>query len=105
VLSGGKSVAWTGKYIYSDLCRATVDLIFPRIEAQWITAKKDWREAKKRHKMQHNAESHVSAAPVSEKMPSEDSCTYEKAMDEMRCILFLHGGGCSCYFGLRFTIY
>ncbi|KXN87458.1 AB hydrolase superfamily protein C4A8.06c [Leucoagaricus sp. SymC.cos] len=70
------------------------------VDAQWITAKKDWREAKRRRKMceaqsSHNATASPGLEPQSE--PSNDDGTYEKHMDEMRCILYLHGGG--YYFG------
>ena len=88
-------MVWMGKEKYTYSPRVIVDMIFPRIEAQWITAKKDWREAKKRHKMQHNAEPNVSTAPIRENTPPEESQGYEKAMDQMRCILYLHGGECS----------
>ncbi|KAF8629564.1 hypothetical protein AX15_003377 [Amanita polypyramis BW_CC] len=62
------------------------------IEAQWITAKKDWREAKKRCELQRKAE--ADGIEVSNNGGSaEDSLKYEEAMDDMRCILYLHGGG------------
>ncbi|KAK0241337.1 hypothetical protein EDD85DRAFT_818487 [Armillaria nabsnona] len=62
------------------------------VDGQWITAKKDWREAKRRYKMQQK--SRPDADPVQE---SGESATYDKDMDEMRCIFYLHGGG--YYFG------
>ncbi|KAF8070704.1 hypothetical protein FPV67DRAFT_1038167 [Lyophyllum atratum] len=69
------------------------------VDAQWITAKKDWQEAKRRHKMQEKAnvtEPIPSSADTStEKIPS--SGTYQKYMDDMPCILYSHGGG--YYFG------
>ncbi|KAH6914019.1 lipase/esterase [Coprinopsis sp. MPI-PUGE-AT-0042] len=58
------------------------------VDAQWIVAKKDWREAKRRHKQRGEA------YPASN--PNEEG-TYVKDMDAMRCILYLHGGG--YYFG------
>ncbi|KAK2463097.1 hypothetical protein APHAL10511_004752 [Amanita phalloides] len=63
------------------------------IEAQWITAKKDWREAKKRYKMhQRKTEANGTEGPnISTESP--DEFTYEEAMDDMRCILYIHGGG------------
>lgn len=57
------------------------------VDGQWITAKKDWREAKRRYKMQQK--SRPDADPVQE---SGESATYDKDMDEMRCIFYLHGG-------------
>ncbi|KAG7449721.1 alpha/beta-hydrolase [Guyanagaster necrorhizus] len=62
------------------------------VDCQWITAKKDWREAKRRYKMQQKTKSDVD--PVQE---TGEATTYDKDMDEMRCILYLHGGG--YYFG------
>ncbi|KAG7091172.1 hypothetical protein E1B28_010224 [Marasmius oreades] len=61
------------------------------VDAQWITAKKDWQEHKRRYKMQDRA------ARENEAYSAVDSGTYEKDMDEMRCILYSHGGG--YYFG------
>ncbi|KAJ6593444.1 hypothetical protein B0H19DRAFT_1090334 [Mycena capillaripes] len=63
------------------------------VDAQWITAKKDWQEAKRRYKMQNKSQT-VAEAPVD---PAADSAPYEEHMDEMRCILYAHGGG--YYFG------
>ncbi|RDB24709.1 AB hydrolase superfamily protein C4A8.06c [Hypsizygus marmoreus] len=65
------------------------------IDAQWITAKKDWREAKRRHKMHQKAKETIGVPLSDEKV--FDSGVYEKDMDELRCILYSHGGG--YYFG------
>ncbi|KAJ6497643.1 hypothetical protein C8R45DRAFT_983709 [Mycena sanguinolenta] len=65
----------------------------PGVDAQWITAKKDWQEAKRRYKMQNKSKT-PAQAPVD---PEADSEAYEEHMDEMRCILYCHGGG--YYFG------
>ncbi|KAF8633454.1 hypothetical protein AX17_004623 [Amanita inopinata Kibby_2008] len=68
------------------------------VEAEWIVAKKDWREAKKRQKMQqNNPEAGTTASPSDAPGALGDSEEYDKAMDEMRCILYFHGGG--YYFG------
>ncbi|KAH7909353.1 hypothetical protein BJ138DRAFT_1010974 [Hygrophoropsis aurantiaca] len=75
------------------------------IDAEWITAKKDWREAKKRWKAQEQQKNmpsmnFSSAIPQeSEDRPSSSGSTgvYNEEMDEMRCILYAHGGG--YYFG------
>ncbi|KAF7315080.1 Abhydrolase-3 domain-containing protein [Mycena indigotica] len=56
------------------------------IDGQWITAKKDWQEAKRRHKQQNE-----------QPQPAPDDEHYEKRMDDLRCILYAHGGG--YYFG------
>ncbi|KAF9464961.1 hypothetical protein BDZ94DRAFT_1254956 [Collybia nuda] len=65
------------------------------VDAQWITAKKDWQDAKRRYKMQ---EKHgANEFPIDPPPTMNDSGTYEKEMDGMRCILYSHGGG--YYFG------
>ncbi|KAF8178667.1 hypothetical protein K438DRAFT_1844188 [Mycena galopus ATCC 62051] len=66
----------------------------PGVDAQWVTAKKDWEEAKRRYKMQ-NKYKMPAEVPVVD--PAADSAPYEEHMDEMRCILYSHGGG--YYFG------
>lgn len=67
-------------------------LYFVSVDAQWITAKKDWREAKKRHKM-HQSQVPNSGPDGPVQPPNGNiSDTYEKHMDEMRCILYIHGG-------------
>ncbi|TFK44941.1 hypothetical protein BDQ12DRAFT_641990 [Crucibulum laeve] len=77
------------------------------VDGQWITAKKDWREAKRRYKMQQQQKGTNSTRPSEATKEKEvDPGCYEKDMDEMRCILYLHGGG--YYFGSvdqeRYTI-
>ncbi len=68
------------------------------VDAQWITAKKDWREAKKRYKMHQNQMSDAEPGSFrSSEQPARTlngnmSGTYEKHMDEMRCVLYIHGG-------------
>ena len=72
-----------------------------RIDAEWITAKKDWHEAKRRHKAREKGRPSTSDGPKSQ--PSMDpsggggvrqdaSENYQPEMDEMRCILYAHGG-------------
>lgn len=60
--------------------------------------KNDWQEAKKRHKMQQDkARMGVDAPTISaseseqRSRPDSDNA-YDKDMDAMRCILYLHGG-------------
>ncbi|TFY61715.1 hypothetical protein EVJ58_g4334 [Rhodofomes roseus] len=69
------------------------------VDAEWITMKKDWQEAKKRSKAQRKGTRSRSRPPVSgETHADEDKpATYEPEMDKMRCILYAHGGG--YYFG------
>jgi hypothetical protein len=78
-----------------------------RIDAQWIVAKKDWREAKKRCKEQEKqrdnttpdrtASASTSNHDITGEEPNEsESGTYQQDMDEMRCILYAHGGEPAC---------
>ncbi|KIM40342.1 hypothetical protein M413DRAFT_177504 [Hebeloma cylindrosporum] len=66
------------------------------VDAQWITAKKDWKEAKRRHKREQNMKD-LPSPPPTEHVKGKPEGVYEKDMDAMRCILYLHGGG--YYFG------
>lgn len=75
-----------------------------RVDGQWITAKKDYQEAKKRYKQQTETRSTESPPPpmadvegVPNTNSNPNSGVYDKDMDAMRCILYLHGGG--YYFG------
>ena len=70
-----------------------------RVDAEWIVAKKDWEEAKKRQKSQDkqrtaslgkNGRKSASAPTVT--TPEEEEGSYDADMDEMRCILYTHGG-------------
>ncbi|OSC99852.1 alpha/beta-hydrolase [Trametes coccinea BRFM310] len=72
------------------------------VDAEWIVAKKDWQEAKRRQKARQASTSSpapdaggpsLDAGNTSQEMPA----TYQPEMDEMRCILYAHGGG--YYFG------
>lgn len=101
------------------------------LDAEWISAKKDWQDEKRRAKEQtrrkhpteglglrdssveditflsvqesEGEESHEpvpASAPApasSDDEPSRDSGSYQPEMDEMRCVLYAHGGG--YYFG------
>lgn len=76
----------------------------PGIDAEWMTARKDWQEAKKRYKSQSKNNSATASPPLNSdsaagtQPPTSDSSnTYQQEMDEMRCILYTHGGG--YYFG------
>jgi hypothetical protein len=65
------------------------------VEAEWVTAKKDWQEAKRKYKAhQQRKNSKPEGAP---EQPSDEDNIYLPDMDEMRCILYFHGGG--YYFG------
>ncbi|KAI0253632.1 hypothetical protein BJV78DRAFT_1152772 [Lactifluus subvellereus] len=100
------------------------------LDAEWISAKKDWQDARRRAKERNcpistrrkhpneglglrnasSEEAELSPLPASEgeerhnpplapngREPARDSATYQPEMDEMRCILYSHGGG--YYFG------
>ncbi|TFK88448.1 alpha/beta-hydrolase [Polyporus arcularius HHB13444] len=65
------------------------------VDAEWIVARKDWQEAKKKQKARGMSSD---GAPVDngnthQELPPQ----YQPEMDEMRCILYAHGGG--YYFG------
>ena len=66
--------------------------MFYSVDAQWITAKKDWEESKRRHKLQRpkGFTDFSSAGPEAEQAKSE--AAYDKDMDATRCILYFHGG-------------
>ena len=70
--------------------------------------KKDWQKAKKRHKMQQQTRLGVHSVSISRSESEEggrmDSGVYDKDMDAMRCILYLHGGTVvMCFFGNSFS--
>jgi hypothetical protein len=91
-LNGGKSVDSAGKNSRESFLSPSD--IFCSVDAQWITAKKDWREHKKQYK-EKNGKRYPTAgvAPSTDALNgSEDSGEYQKDMDEMRCILYAHGG-------------
>ena len=62
------------------------------VDAQWITAKKDWKESKRRHKQQRSKgfTDFPSAGP--EAGQEKNEAAYDKDMDATRCILYFHGG-------------
>jgi len=97
------------------------------LDAEWISAKKHWQDAQRRAKEQRapanarqtgptdglglrntdleratsveseSEEYHESPPAPSKNEPSKDSGSYQPEMDDMRCILYAHGGG--YYFG------
>ena len=60
------------------------------IDAQWIVAKKDWKEAKKKYKEQEKYKD--AKKPEAVDLGDLEPGTYQQDMDEMRCILYAHGG-------------
>ncbi|KZV82439.1 alpha/beta-hydrolase [Exidia glandulosa HHB12029] len=59
------------------------------VDGQWIAARKDWQEAKRRRK-EYEAK-HKSPPPPD--MDPNITHEYTADMDQMRCLLFAHGGG------------
>ncbi|KIK95764.1 hypothetical protein PAXRUDRAFT_826684 [Paxillus rubicundulus Ve08.2h10] len=74
------------------------------VTGEWVTTKKVWEEAKKRRKAFEKKKEGRAASPPLQKpaegfspSSSEQSNVYDEDMDELRCILYAHGGG--YYFG------
>ncbi|KAI0090740.1 hypothetical protein BDY19DRAFT_1035200 [Irpex rosettiformis] len=76
------------------------------VDGEWMVAKKDWHEAEKRYKSQEKQRASFgksgrksnSAPTIPVTDPEKDvPSSYDPDMDEMRCILYTHGGG--YYFG------
>lgn len=65
------------------------------VDAEWITAKKDWQEAKRKEKERRNNGSKDVPPPAPPEGDADNS--YRPDMDDMRCVLYFHGGG--YYFG------
>lgn len=60
------------------------------VDAEWIVAKKDWQEAKKKQKARGMS---YDGAPVDSGNTQQDlPPQYQPEMDQMRCILYAHGG-------------
>ncbi|KAH7097493.1 alpha/beta-hydrolase [Auriculariales sp. MPI-PUGE-AT-0066] len=57
------------------------------VHGQWIAARKDWQEAKRKRKEYESK--HKSKPPEEADIVHE----YQPEMDQMRCMLFAHGGG------------
>ena len=102
--------------------RGYVDAYIYRLDAEWISAKKDWQDAKRRAKerkssdnvpQEHTADLPEPRDPIlndiilelplngeadhpsegsNGKEQSRDSADYQPELDEMRCILYAHGG-------------
>jgi hypothetical protein len=64
---------------------------FYSVDAQWITAKKDWEESKRRHKLQQQ-KGFTDSSGGPEAGQATDEAVYDKDMDATRCILYFHGG-------------
>ena len=64
------------------------------VDAEWIVAKKDYQEAKKKQKARETSGSPPQEnGDASQEMPPQ----YQPEMDEMRCVLYAHGGRLRCF--------
>ena len=64
------------------------------MDAEWIVAKKDYQEAKKKQKAREmNGSPSQENGDASQEMPPQ----YQPEMDEMRCVLYAHGGRLTCF--------
>jgi hypothetical protein len=79
-------------YVFMTMRSISLSSFIFSVDAQWVTAKKDWQEAKRRYKMQNKSKTPAEAPTVDPAADSADSAPYEAHMDEMRCILYAHGG-------------
>jgi hypothetical protein len=69
------------------------------VDAQWITAKKDWKESKRRHKLQQ-PKGFTDFSPANpEAGQAMNEPAYDKDMDATRCILYFHGGDSFLFVG------
>lgn len=57
------------------------------VDAQWIATKRDWNDAKKRYDEKIDT-------PADQSDPTANG-SYNENLDEMRCILYFHGGACT----------
>src|SRR5882762_388606 len=92
------------RWVSSQASYACYDLIISpqcSVDAQWIVAKKDWREAKRRYKEQERKDSKGPDEQNGPETPNggdhagsdhydTESGSYQQDMDEMRCILYSH---------------
>jgi hypothetical protein len=84
------------QYFYST--SPTIYICFSfSVDGQWITARKDYQEAKRRHKTKRahdksSSDNGPNPPDITEDPQSTTGGAYEKDMDAMRCILYLHGG-------------
>ncbi|KAL5512614.1 hypothetical protein ACEPAG_3267 [Sanghuangporus baumii] len=61
------------------------------VDAQWIVARKDHQRVRKQQRQHRQQAEHL------KQDPHEEDAVYDPEMDELRCILYFHGGG--YYFG------
>ena len=80
-----------------------------RVDAEWIMDKRDWKEAQRREKAAEktplDAGGNVSSSsgtqtPDSSVGDTSETNAYRPEMDEMRCLLWAHGGQWLLVFGL-----
>jgi hypothetical protein len=70
------------------------------VDGEWIVARKDWQEAKKRAKSKERRDKNKEREKSAQQSSTTDSASaedtsepdYTPDMDEQRCILYFHGG-------------
>jgi len=90
--SGGRFVELTGTFCFPCFFGKLSVFTQTSVDAQWITAKKDWQEAKRRYKASEKLKGERSKYKDGNLNSTAETGVYEQEMDEMRCILYSHGG-------------
>lgn len=87
---GGRFEVYKGSSSDNCTCKFQIIKILPneRVDAQWIIAKKDWEEEEKRQKNMTPAQK--------ARQDVEDAQYHSGSDDDMRCILYIHGGRFLC---------
>ena len=69
------------------------------VDAEWIATKKDWEQNERKYKAHEKERSSLNesrkdsvSSEGSHDTGEGPSTTYDESMDEMRCILYAHGG-------------
>ncbi|EIW66003.1 hypothetical protein TREMEDRAFT_20822, partial [Tremella mesenterica DSM 1558] len=81
----------------------------PGVQAEWIVMKKDWKELREQEKKEQSAQYAARKAGLlmTDESGSSDGGEFRKEMDELRCMLYIHGG--AYYWGsintYRYTIW
>jgi hypothetical protein len=62
------------------------------VNGQWISTKKDWQEQHRRGKHRRSGDTSPPDEVQANGPEISSEPAYDKEMDEMRCILYAHGG-------------
>ena len=84
--------SWSQRVSFCYVIWSLFSNVFCSVDAQWITAKKDWKGSKRRHKLQGSKGLTDFSSAVPEAGQAKNDAAYDKDMDATRCILYLHGG-------------